>query len=85
MATFTTPSLAEALAEASASRAPKLEKARGYSPALGAIYSPKDTVAHLTRCLEADGVAIVRTDYGFRTMTPAEKAERASALQMAAE
>lgn len=51
-----------------------LTKVPSYHAALGAPYSPRATVAHLADQLEADGVAIVRESYGFRTMTPAEKA-----------
>lgn len=89
----TNPALEAAMAAHLAPRAsakttaPKphdITKARGYSPALGAIYGPKDSVAAMAVALEARGVGIVLTEYGFRTMTPAEKAE-ASALRMAAE
>lgn len=51
-----------------------LTKVPSYSAALGAPYSPRATVAHIADQLEAKGVAIVREGYGFRTMTPAEKA-----------
>jgi hypothetical protein len=59
-------------------------KARGYSPALGAIYSPTDTVNFLADSLEAQGVVLVRESYGFRTRNAAERAADA-ALKMAAE
>lgn len=71
-----------ASAKTTASKPYDITKARGYSPALGAIYSPKASVAHMADCLEADGVAIVRTEYGFRTATPAEKAEASAPVAM---
>ena len=54
-----------------------LPKAVGYSPALGAIVSPTDTVNFLADQLEASGVPVVRGAWGFRTMTPEEKASAA--------
>ena len=57
-----------------APRAPDITKARGYNPALGAIYSPADTVNYLADRLEAQGVKLVREPWGFRTRNAADRA-----------
>ena len=83
--------LEAALAAKTAPRAPDITKARGYSSALGAIYSPADTVNYLADRLEARGVKLVREPWGFRTRNAAERAAdleadlATRALQIAAE
>jgi len=88
---FHSPSLEASLAAFTAPRAPQpalkpaadITQARGYSPALGAIYSPADTVNFLADSLEARGVVLVRENGMFRTLNAAERA--ADAMKMAAE
>jgi len=55
-----------------APKVPDITKARGYSSALGAIYSPADTVNYLADSLEARGVKLVRESWGCRTRNAAE-------------
>lgn len=77
----TMQSLEAALAAFTAPRAPnpaarpvEASKAPGFHKGLNAFYRPADEVAYLADRLEADGVAIVRTEYGFRTRNAAERA-----------
>jgi hypothetical protein len=76
--------VADKRAAASQAMSAAVRKAPGYHPGLGAIYHPADTVAFLADQLEASGVGVVREAYGFRTMTAAEKADRAVGASVSA-
>lgn len=53
--------------------APRAPKASGYHTGLQAYYRPSDAISAMAGNLEAAGVPIVRTEYGFRTMNAAER------------
>lgn len=69
LAAFTAPKAARTQV-----RPVEASKAPGFHKGLNAFYRPADEVAFLADRLEADGVAIVRTEYGFRTRNAAERA-----------
>lgn len=47
--------------------------ARGFDAGLNAFYRPADRTDFLADQLAASGCPVIRTSYGFRTMTPAER------------